>query len=46
LISDPDTTSGGSDRQNQHAGGIAISSLRNGIRRACERYSKIDPRPS
>jgi hypothetical protein len=46
LIFDPDTTSGGSYRQNQHAGSITVSQPRNGTSQDNTRDHKIDPRPS
>jgi hypothetical protein len=46
LILEPDTTSGGSYRQNQHAGNLTMSTSRNGTSQADRRGHKIDPRLS
>jgi hypothetical protein len=44
LSFDPDTTSGGSYRQNQHAGGVIMPTFRNGTSQNDDRHHKIDPR--
>jgi hypothetical protein len=46
LIVDPDTTSGGSHRQNQHAGRLTMSILRNDTPAKRGHDHKIDCRPS
>ena len=46
LIVDPDTTSGGSYRQNQHAGRLTMSIFRNAPSQSQPDDHKIDSRPS
>jgi hypothetical protein len=46
LIYHPDTTSGGSNRQNQHAGRITMSIIRTGTRHGASTDHKIDWQPS
>jgi hypothetical protein len=45
LTFHPDTTSGGSYRQNQHAGSLAMPTISNGTSQGDRRDPKIDPRP-
>jgi hypothetical protein len=46
LNFDPDTTSGGSYRQNTHAGDLTMPTFRNNTGQADRRDHKIDPRLS
>jgi hypothetical protein len=45
LILEPDTTSGGSYRQNQHADRIIMPPISNGTSQGDKRDPKIDLRP-